>query len=64
MSKKVLVVLSGSGVYDGTKSRSRDFSPGLCALWRRVYLRSPKQKQMHVINHATGDVMDEEKRLG
>jgi enhancing lycopene biosynthesis protein 2 len=64
MSKKVLVVLSGSGVFDGTEiheaviallALDREGASEVCA--------APNKKQMHVINHATGDVMDEQRNV-
>ena len=64
MSKKVLVVLSGSGVFDGTEIHEAVIS--LLALARAgatVTCAAPNKKQMHVINHATGDVMDEQRNV-
>ena len=64
MSKKVLVVLSGSGVFDGTEIHEAVIS--LLALDRTgatVECAAPNRKQLHVINHATGDVMDEERNV-
>jgi len=64
MSKKILVVLSGSGVFDGTElheavisllSFARAGATTVCA--------APNKNQMHVINHATGDVMDEQRNV-
>ena len=64
MSKKVLVILSGSGVYDGTEIHEAVIS--LLALARSgatVTCAAPNRKQLHVINHATGDVMEEERNV-
>ena len=64
MSKKILVVLSGSGVFDGTEIHEAVIS--LLALARSgatATCAAPNKKQLHVINHATGDVMDEERNV-
>ena len=58
MSKKVLVVLSGCGVFDGTEIHEAVIS--MLALGRggaTTTFAASNKNQMHVINHATGDVM-------
>ena len=64
MSKNVLVVLSGSGVFDGTEIHEAVIT--LLALAKKganVVCAAPNKNQMHVINHATGDVMDEQRNV-
>jgi len=64
MSKKVLVILSGSGVFDGTEIHEAVIT--LLALSKagaNVTCAAPNKAQMHVINHATGDVMDETRNV-
>ena len=64
MSKKVLVVLSGCGVFDGTEIHEAVIS--MLALDRSgavATFAAPNKTQMHVINHATGDVMDEQRNV-
>lgn len=58
--KKVAVVLSGSGVYDG--SEIHEASACLVHLSRHsasVHLFAPDMAQRHVINHLTGEPMAE-----
>lgn len=57
MSKKVGVVLSGCGVYDGTEVHEAVLT--LLALDQRgadVVMAAPDKEQAHVINHLTGEV--------
>ena len=57
MSKKIGVVLSGCGVYDGAEIHESVIT--LLALDRagaEVVMMAPNIKQMHVVNHLTGDV--------
>ena len=64
MSKNVLVVLSGCGVYDGTEVHEAVIS--ILALARagaNITYAAPNRTQMHVINHATGEVMDEQRNV-
>ena len=64
MSKKVLVILSGSGVFDGTEIHEAVIT--LLALSKAgasVTCAAPNKNQLHVINHATGDVMDESRNV-
>lgn len=63
MSKKVAVVLSGCGVYDGS-----EIYESVITLLRldqqgaQVQCFAPNIEQMHVINHATGEVAEGERR--
>jgi enhancing lycopene biosynthesis protein 2 len=57
MAKKVGVVLSGCGVYDGAEIHESVIT--MLALNRRgaeMILCAPDKAQMHVVNHLTGDV--------
>lgn len=60
MSKKVAVILSGSGVFDGSEIQEAVLT--LLSLDRRgasYQCFAPDVAQHHVINHVTGDEMDE-----
>ncbi len=63
MGKRVAVVLSGCGVYDGS-----EIYESVITLLRldqagaQVQCFAPNIPQLHVINHATGDVADGESR--
>lgn len=64
MSKKILVILSGSGVFDGTEIHEAVIT--LLALSKAgatVTCAAPNKNQLHVINHATGEPMDEERNV-
>lgn len=63
-SRKVAVVLSGSGVYDG--SEIHEASACLVHLSRHsasVHLFAPDAPQKHVINHLTGEPMIETRNV-
>ena len=63
MSKKVGVILSGCGVYDGSEIHESVIT--LLALNRAgadVTVMAPDKNQMHVINHQTGEVAEDESR--
>jgi enhancing lycopene biosynthesis protein 2 len=63
MGKKIGVVLSGCGVYDGAEIHESVIT--LLALDRHdaeAVICAPDVAQMHVINHLTGDVADGEER--
>ena len=61
--KKVAVVLSGCGVFDGTEIHEAVLSLLAVeeegAIW---HCFAPKMEQMHVIDHVTGEIVEEEKR--
>jgi enhancing lycopene biosynthesis protein 2 len=63
MGKKVGVILSGSGVYDGAEIHESVIA--LLALDRQgaeVVVCAPDTPQMHVVNHLTGEVEEGEER--
>lgn len=63
MSKKVGVILSGCGVYDGSEIHEAVFT--LYYLDRagaEVICMAPNRDQVHVVNHLTGEVVEGEKR--
>lgn len=63
MAKKVGVVLSGCGVYDGAEIHESVIT--LLALDRHgaeAVMCAPDVPQMHVVNHLTGDVAENETR--
>ena len=63
MGKKVGVVLSGCGVYDGAEIHESVIT--LLALDRHgaeAVMCAPDVAQMHVVNHLTGDVVEGEER--
>lgn len=63
MSKKVAVVLSGSGVYDGSEIYESVFTLlALAEAGVEVTAFAPNCEQMHVINHLTGEVSEGESR--
>ena len=64
MSKKIAVLLSGSGVYDGTEIQEAVFT--LLAIAQNggeAHCFAPDVDQHHVINHLTGDEMDEKRNV-
>lgn len=63
MAKKIAVVLSGCGVYDGSEIHEAVLT--LLALDRagaEIVCAAPDVDQAHVVNHRTGDVASGEKR--
>ncbi|PIR01351.1 MAG: isoprenoid biosynthesis protein ElbB [Nitrospinae bacterium CG11_big_fil_rev_8_21_14_0_20_45_15] len=63
MKKKIGVVLSGCGVYDGTEIHEAVIS--LLAIERggaTAVCMAPNMSQMHVVNHLTGEPMEGEQR--
>lgn len=64
MSAHVLVILSGSGVYDGSEIHEAVIAlMALSAAGAKVTCAAPNKPQLHVINHATGEVMDEKRNV-
>ncbi|KTC43744.1 isoprenoid biosynthesis protein [Pseudomonas fluorescens ABAC62] len=64
MSKKIAVILSGCGVYDGAEIHESVIT--LLRLDQRgaqVQCFAPDIKQMHVINHLTGEEMPESRNV-
>jgi enhancing lycopene biosynthesis protein 2 len=63
MAKKVGVILSGCGVYDGAEIHESVIT--MLALDRKgaqMILCAPDAPQLHVVNHLTGDVAEGEQR--
>jgi enhancing lycopene biosynthesis protein 2 len=63
MGKKVGVILSGCGVYDGAEIHESVIT--MLALDRQgaeMLICAPNIPQMHVVNHLTGDAADDESR--
>ncbi len=64
MSKKVLVILSGCGVYDGSEIHEAVITlVALSAAGADVTCAAPNKAQMHVVNHASGDEMAESRNV-
>lgn len=64
MNKKVGVVLSGCGVYDGAEIHESVLTLlALAEAGAEAVIAAPDKPQAHVINHFTGDVMDEERNV-
>jgi enhancing lycopene biosynthesis protein 2 len=64
MSKNVLMILSGCGVYDGSEIHETVISLLVLAqAGATVTCAAPNKEQMHVVNHATGEVMDESRNV-
>lgn len=64
MSKKVLVILSGCGVYDGSEIHEAVITlVALSAAGASVTCAAPNKDQMHVINHASGEEMAERRNV-
>ena len=62
--KKIAVILSGCGVYDGTEIHEAIMV--MLAIDRagaQYYLFAPSIDQFHVINHCTGEVSDEKRNV-
>ncbi|HEB27979.1 MAG TPA: isoprenoid biosynthesis glyoxalase ElbB [Porticoccus sp.] len=63
MSKRVAVILSGCGVFDGSEIYESVLTLlQLDQAGVQVQCFAPDIEQMHVINHVTGDVMEGERR--
>lgn len=63
MAKRVAVVLSGCGVYDGSEIYETVITLlRLDQAGAVVQCFAPDMQQLHVINHATGEVMEGEER--
>lgn len=64
MSKKVGVLLSGCGVYDGSEIQEAVLT--LLALDRagaKIICMAPDMNQLHVVNHMTQHVLDEKRNV-
>ena len=63
MKKKIGVVLSGGGVYDGAEIHESTLT--LLAIDQagaEAICMAPNIDQMHVVNHLTGEADDKQKR--
>jgi len=61
---KVAVILSGSGVYDGSEIQESLFTLLAISENKGTYeCFAPDKKQFHVINHLTGEVTNEERNV-
>lgn len=64
MTKRVAVILAGSGVYDGSEIYESTITLlRLSQKGAEVQCFAPDIEQMHVINHLTGDVMEESRNV-
>ena len=64
MSKNILVILSGCGVYDGSEIHEAVITlVALSSAGATVTCAAPNKAQMHVINHATGAEMSESRNV-
>ena len=63
MNKKVAVILSGCGVYDGSEIYERHHPAAHGPARRQVQCFAPNIAQMHVINHLTGEEMPESRNV-
>ncbi|MCP4744635.1 MAG: isoprenoid biosynthesis glyoxalase ElbB [Desulfobacteraceae bacterium] len=64
MSKKVGVLLSGCGVFDGTEIHESVLTLlFLDKVGAEVICTAPDMNQLHVINHMTQEVMDEKRNV-
>lgn len=62
--KKIAIVLAGCGVYDGAEIHEAVATMLAASKLGIMYqLYAPDTDQMHVINHLTGDVMDEKRNV-
>ena len=64
MSKKIAVILSGCGVYDGSEIYEATLSLlALNQIGAEVQCFAPDIPQMHVLNHKTGEEMEESRNV-
>ena len=62
--KNIAVILSGSGVYDGSEIHEATFTMyGISKFGLNYQVFAPNIEQYHVINHLTGDIMDEKRNV-
>jgi enhancing lycopene biosynthesis protein 2 len=62
--KKIAVILSGCGVYDGAEIHESVLTMLAIEQQRASYVCfAPDIKQYHVVNHLTGDAMDESRNV-
>ena len=64
MSKKIAIILSGCGVYDGAEIHETVLTLlRLSQQGAQVQCFAPDKPQMHVINHLTGEEMPEQRNV-
>ncbi len=64
MTKKVAIILAGSGVYDGSELHETTMAMYALAKNEMEYMCfAPDKPQAHVINHLTGDEMQESRNV-
>lgn len=64
MTKRVAIIFAGSGVYDGSEIYESTITLlRLSQLNADVQCFAPDIEQMHVINHLTGDIMNENRNV-
>ena len=64
MSKKIAIILSGCGVYDGAEIHETVLTLlRLSQQGTQVQCFAPDKPQMHVINHLTGEEMPEQRNV-
>jgi len=64
MTKKVAIILAGSGVYDGSEPHETTMAMYALAKNEMEYMCfAPDKPQAHVINHLTGDEMQESRNV-
>jgi enhancing lycopene biosynthesis protein 2 len=62
--KKIAVILSGSGVFDGTEINEAILTLlHIAKAGAQYQCFAPDMQQMHVINHLTGETMDETRNV-
>lgn len=62
--KRIAVILSGSGVFDGSEIHESVFTLWAIAKAGAEYeIFAPDMDQFHVVNHITGDEMDEKRNV-
>jgi enhancing lycopene biosynthesis protein 2 len=62
--KKIAIVLSGCGVYDGAEIHESVLTMLAASKMGILYqMYAPDVDQMHVINHANGEVMDQKRNV-
>jgi len=62
--KKIAIVLSGCGVYDGAEIHEAVLTMLAASKMGILYqMYAPDVDQMHVINHANGEVMDQKRNV-
>lgn len=62
--KKIAVILSGCGVYDGSEIHESTLTIlAISKLGAKYNIYAPNIEQFHVVNHLTGEVMNEKRNV-